>query len=95
MGIPMSSNMLKAGYTVRGFDIDPLALKRAKAVGIQTVNSIREAVSGAVAVFTMLPAGPDVDQVLTGRDGVFANVAPDTIIIEPRNGSRPFARDEK
>ena len=22
MGIPMSSNMLKAGYTVRGFDID-------------------------------------------------------------------------
>jgi 3-hydroxyisobutyrate dehydrogenase len=82
MGIPMSSNMLKAGYTVRGFDIDLLALRRAKAAGIQTVKSIREAVSGAVAVFTMLPAGPDVDQVLTSHDGVFANAAPDTIIID-------------
>jgi 3-hydroxyisobutyrate dehydrogenase len=82
MGIPMSSNMLKAGYTVRGFDIDLLALRRAKAAGIQTVNSIRDAVSGAVAVFTMLPAGPDVDQVLTSHDGVFAHAAPDTIIID-------------
>jgi 3-hydroxyisobutyrate dehydrogenase len=77
MGIPMSSNMLKAGYTVRGFDVDQLALKRAKAAGIQTVNNIRDAVSGALAVFTMLPAGPDVHQVLTGHDGVFANAAPD------------------
>jgi 3-hydroxyisobutyrate dehydrogenase len=82
MGIPMSSNMLKAGYTVRGFDIDQQALKHAKAAGIQTVNSIRDAVSGAVAVFTMLPAGPDVHQVLTGHDGVFVNAAPDTIIID-------------
>jgi 3-hydroxyisobutyrate dehydrogenase len=82
MGIPMASNMLKAGHTVRGFDIDLLALRRAKAAGIQTVNSIRDAVSGAEAVFTMLPAGPDVYQVLVGHDGVFANAAPDTIVID-------------
>jgi 3-hydroxyisobutyrate dehydrogenase len=82
MGIPMSSNMLKAGYTVRGFDIDQQALNRAKAAGIQTVNSIRDAVSEAVAVFTMLPAGPDVYQVLTGHDGVFVNAASDAIIID-------------
>ena len=31
MGIPMSSNMVKVGDTVRGFDRDPEALKRAKA----------------------------------------------------------------
>jgi 3-hydroxyisobutyrate dehydrogenase len=82
MGRPMSSHMRNAGYAVRGFDIDAEACRRANALGITVTASIAEACVGADAVFTMVPAGPDVKQVLTAKDGVFANLRKGAVAVD-------------
>jgi 3-hydroxyisobutyrate dehydrogenase len=82
MGRPMSKQMQSAGYTVRGYDIDEAARQKAQAIGIDVFASIEQACAGADAVFTMLPAGPDVKKVLTAPDGVFAHVRKNTIVVD-------------
>ena len=57
MGGPMAINLVKAGYTVTGFDVVPAALETARAHGIATAESAVEAVTGAAVVLTMLPSG--------------------------------------
>ncbi len=60
MGGGMAANQAKAGRDVAAFDLSKTALDRAEAVGCRAAASIAEAVDGADAVITMLPAGPHV-----------------------------------
>jgi len=82
MGGPMSSNLVKAGHTVRGFDLDQKVLARAEAEGVQPVGSIAEAVDGVDAVFTMLPKGAHVREAYDGDDGIWAHASTDTLLID-------------
>jgi 3-hydroxyisobutyrate dehydrogenase len=52
MGQPMVENLLKAGFAVRGFDVN----------GKGTAKTIREAAEGADALITMLPNGDSVTE---------------------------------
>ncbi len=63
MGGGMAANQAKAGREVMAFDLSPAALEKAAAAGCGTAASVAEAVAGADAVITMLPAGPHVRQV--------------------------------
>ena len=60
MGMPMSINLLKAGYDVRAFDPMPAAMERAAAEGMTGCASAAEAVAGADIIVTMLPNGGTV-----------------------------------
>ncbi|TDR89974.1 3-hydroxyisobutyrate dehydrogenase [Enterovirga rhinocerotis] len=60
MGGPMAANLVKAGHRVRGFDLVPASLEQAKADGIEIAASALDAVEGAEAIVTMLPAGKHV-----------------------------------
>src|SRR5271163_4415242 len=60
MGAPMAANLVKAGYAVRGFDLVEAAKTAAEGTGVTIAPSAREAVRGADAVVTMLPAGRHV-----------------------------------
>ncbi|KPW09183.1 NAD(P)-dependent oxidoreductase [Pseudomonas syringae] len=93
MGVPMSKHMMSAGYTVRGVDIDPAACKIAKAAGVQMFDTIAEACKGAEAVFTMLPTGSDVKQVLTGANGVFASLDKGAVVIDCSTIGIEYARN--
>ena len=53
----MAINLVKAGYSVTGFDAVPAALETARAHGITTADTAVEAVAGAAVVLTMLPSG--------------------------------------
>ena len=57
MGGPMAVNLVKAGYTVTGYDVVPAALEAARAHGIATADTAADAVAGAAVVLTMLPSG--------------------------------------
>ncbi len=57
MGGPMAANLVKAGYTVQGFDLVPAALEQATKDGVTVVESAVAAVSNADVVITMLPNG--------------------------------------
>src|SRR3954466_7804586 len=65
MGGPMAANLVKAGHTVRGFDLVPASLEAARAEGIAVARSALEAAEGADVVVTMLPAGRHVVEVWT------------------------------
>jgi 3-hydroxyisobutyrate dehydrogenase len=82
MGGPMSKHMLDAGHAVRGFDIDAEASRKARERGIDVADSLAEAVRDADAIFTMVPAGPDVKQILTGPDGAFAHAPKGVLAID-------------
>ncbi len=60
MGGPMAANLVKAGHTVRGFDLLPQPLEEARANGLQIATSAVDAVADVDTVITMLPAGKHV-----------------------------------
>ena len=60
MGGPMAANLVRAGHSVRGFDLSDTATKAAAASGITIRATAAEAVQGAAVVITMLPAGRHV-----------------------------------
>ena len=80
MGGPMSGNLVAAGHEVRGVDPDPACRAAAAEHGVQVVDSIAEAVQGADAVFTSLPRGEHVREVLGGTGGVW-ETAPTTALL--------------
>ena len=80
MGGPMSGNLLAAGHEVRGVDPDAACQAAATERGVRVVATIAEAVAGADAVFTSLPRGEHVREVLGGADGVWAT-APTTALL--------------
>ena len=80
MGGGMAANLAKAGHDVRAFDLSDEALANAKKAGCLPGESAAEAVKGAEAVVTMLPAGRHVEQVYT--DSVFDDADGNAILID-------------
>jgi 3-hydroxyisobutyrate dehydrogenase len=57
MGLPMASNLVKAGHEVLGYDASADILQNAKEVGIITCATATDAASEAEILVTMLPNG--------------------------------------
>jgi 3-hydroxyisobutyrate dehydrogenase len=82
MGGPMSINLVKAGHQVRGYDIVAEKTARAAAGGVEAATSNPDAAKDADFVFTMLPTGKEVREVLVDIDKVMDVVGPGTIIVD-------------
>ncbi len=85
MGGPMAVNLVKAGYTVVGFDVVPEALETARAHGIATAATAADAVAGAAVVLTMFPSGQHVLEAYRGTDGqpgLLQAAGPDTMFLD-------------
>ncbi|MBP2412998.1 2-hydroxy-3-oxopropionate reductase [Arthrobacter stackebrandtii] len=82
MGLPMAVNLVKAGHTVTGFNRSQGAIDKLVAAGGNGATSIADAVKDADAVITMVPDSPDVEAVVGGPDGVFANARKGTLWID-------------
>jgi len=81
MGGPMVRNLLKAGFTVRAFDMSAAALKAVTDAGAFAAKSVKEAASDADVVITMLPAGTHARAVYL-HDGVLAAAKKGTLLID-------------
>ena len=79
MGGGMAANLAKAGHDVRAFDLSEDALTRAEAAGCLRAPSAAEAVDGAEAVVTMLPAGAHVEQTYAA---ILPACAPGAVLID-------------
>ena len=82
MGLPMASNLIKAGHAVRGVDLAPAARDAFRAAGGDLADTVADAVDGAEVVLTMLPAGKHVRDIMTGAGGIFAHAGPNTLLID-------------
>ncbi len=92
MGGPMAQNQIKAGHTVRVFDLVPAALDAARAAGAGVGATAADAAKDADCVITMLPAGAHVRQTfMTG--GIFEAAKKGAIFIDCSTIDVPTARD--
>jgi len=82
MGLPMAVNLVKAGHTVTGYNRSQGAIDKLAAAGGRGATNIADAVKDADVVITMVPDSPDVEAVVSGADGVFANAAKGTLWID-------------
>jgi len=80
MGGGMAANLAKHGHDVRAFDLSAAALDKAQAAGCLPVAGAAEAVAGAEAIVTMLPAGAHVESVYA--EAVFGRAEPSAILID-------------
>lgn len=70
MGGPMAANLVKAGHTVTGYDLNPASLDALAKAGGKVAASAADAVKGASVVITMLPAGEHVREVYLNQGGL-------------------------
>lgn len=83
MGARMAAHLVRAGHTVRGYDVSSEAVAAASAsAGLEAAGSIAEAVRGADAVFTMVPKGDHARAVYLGEDGIFAHTSPEAVVAD-------------
>lgn len=82
MGKPMSKNLIKAGYHLVAFDINPDATKELATFGATIVKSSKELSSLVEVVITMLPNSPHVKEVCLGRNGIIEGANPGLTVID-------------
>ncbi|KZZ82218.1 3-hydroxyisobutyrate dehydrogenase, partial [Oleiphilus sp. HI0133] len=82
MGGPMAANLIKAGFSVRVFDLVEANVTQLEQQGAYAAKSAEEAAQGANALITMLPAGKHVAGLLSGPDGLLAKLPKNTLVID-------------
>jgi 2-hydroxy-3-oxopropionate reductase len=82
MGSPIAVHLAEAGFPVVGYNRTPEKAEPLVAAGGRAAASIADAVRDADVVAVMVPDSPDVQDVLTGDDGVFANAKQGTLVID-------------
>jgi 3-hydroxyisobutyrate dehydrogenase len=82
MGKPMALNLIKAGYPLMAYDLNPKPLEELKAKGAAVGGSIKEVAGQSDILITMLPQSEDVEEVMLGNQGVIGGVKSGSIIID-------------
>ena len=82
MGKPMSLNVVKAGYPLIVYDINPEPLEALKEKGAVVAKSIKDLVNRSNVVITMLPNSGDVEEVILGENGVLEGANEGTTVID-------------
>jgi 3-hydroxyisobutyrate dehydrogenase len=93
MGGPMAVNLVKAGFKLTVYDLSEVAVKIMADIGAKPAPSIAEAVKGADAVITMLPASEHTQQVYLGPQGVIANATKGALLIDSSTINADVARE--
>jgi 2-hydroxy-3-oxopropionate reductase len=81
MGKPMALNLLKAGYPVSVLASSGSADTLTEA-GATAYSSSKELAQHADVVITMLPDSPEVEEVVSGADGVLAGIQSGALFID-------------
>lgn len=82
MGLPMATNLIKAGYVVTGYDLQPQAINALERSGGIAAISIEQAADNQDVVITMLQSGEQVHKVCTSDSGLFATMRPNSLYID-------------
>jgi 3-hydroxyisobutyrate dehydrogenase len=82
MGNPMAANVLKAGFPMTVFDLNPKAVENLVQGGAKAAKSAAEVVEVSDVVFTSLPASPDVEKAYLEPGGLIERARPGTVLID-------------
>lgn len=81
MGKPMALNLIKAGYSVSVLS-QSKAAEALVSAGAQSFPSSKALAQACDVVITMLPHSPDVEQVVSGPDGVLEGIQEGALFID-------------
>jgi len=93
MGKPMAGHLVKAGHTVRVYDLSEESVKHLCALGAKACSCCREIAEKSGIIFIMVPDTPDVGAVLFGTDGLAEGLKPGSIVVDMSSIS-PIATKE-
>ena len=83
MGCPMAENLMKAGKTVKVFDVSEKMLEIAKDKDLDTVSNLNDLITDDVeTVITMLPEGKHSKEVYLGENGIINKVSKNCLLID-------------
>jgi len=82
LGSAVASRLLAGGFAVSGYDTRREALNALEPRGLKVTGSVKDAVEGADAVFTILPSLDTVEAAITGPGGIVANLARAGVVIQ-------------
>ncbi len=82
MGLPMARNLLKAGFSLKVFDLVPTAIEQLAKEGAQAASSAADAVQGMDVLISMLPASRHVEGLYLGDSGLLKVLEPGTLVLE-------------
>ena len=81
MGLPMIKNLIKKGFQLKVYDINPKITKRLDKDNIKTVNNLR-AVANNKFIISILPDTQNVESVFNTESGIISYLKPGTIVID-------------
>ena len=81
MGLPMSKNLVKAGYNLTAFNRSKNKAEPLKEFGAKISNTLKDAVDGSDIIITMLTDDTAVDEVMNNLD-FLNNLKPGAIVID-------------
>jgi len=82
MGKPMALNLVKAGYSLVVYDINPKPLEEVKEKGAAIAQSGKDVASRSEIIITMLPKSEHVEEAILGVDGVLEGVKSGSTVID-------------
>lgn len=92
MGKPMAKNLLKAGYSLVVYDVFPAPMEELAALGAKTADSPAAVARAVQKIITMLPDGPQVEEVVSGPNGILDAATPETVLIDMSSISPTVSR---
>lgn len=93
MGGPMAINLVKAGHSVRVFDLSEAACQQLADAGATVSPSTSDAVIGAEYVISMLPAGKHVAGIYLGDKGLLSQLDSSTTVLDCSTIDAPTSRE--
>ena len=82
MGKPMAKNLLKAGYTLKVYDLTSAAVDEVVLAGAQRGESNADVARSSDVIITMLPNSPHVKAAVLGEGGVLEGMAPGAVLVD-------------
>lgn len=92
MGLPMALNLIKAGHTVTGFDLQTMAMDNFAAAGGNRASTLQDTARSQDIVITMLQTGEQVQKVCLGEQGLLQTAGKDTLFIDCSSIDVPSSR---
>jgi 4-hydroxybutyrate dehydrogenase / sulfolactaldehyde 3-reductase len=82
MGRGMAANMQKKGFSLVVHDIAEEPIKALVELGAERGACVADVARRCSMVITCLPADPQVEAIVLGADGIFANAKPGTLVMD-------------
>jgi L-threonate 2-dehydrogenase len=91
MGSAYARHLVDAGFATAGYDVEPAAIERFRALGGTVVESPRALAASSDIVITALPSVAALNAVCIGSDGIAVGAKPGLVVLE--HGT--FSLDDK